>query len=337
LIKPTHIAVDGMGGDFGPRVVVPAIAEALRRHSDLFIHLVGHKGQLGQVISEQKQQLDYTRLKIIHVQNSIAMSDSPAAALRSSLETSMRTSLTLLSENSVSAVVSAGNTGVLMALSRQLVGMCKGIRRPAICSAIPSRNAKNSYLMDLGANTDCTPFQLYQFAQMGIALVKALEEEVMPRVALLNIGTEGNKGNELVKAAAKIIASDAKLNYVGFIEGTEIHNGAAEVIVSDGFSGNIALKVSEGTANYIGEQIKQVFQKGLVSRIAGFIAIPFLKQLWRDIDPRGYNGAFFLGLEGIVVKSHGNSTAFGFLAAIEEAKRSVDKNMISLIKQELDS
>lgn len=333
--QATHIAVDAMGGDFGPRVVVPAAIEALRLHPDLHIHLVGHIDQLRAWLPENTQTSLIERLILVDAAEVVSMDDKPASILRAGADTSMKRALDMLAERQVSAVVSAGNTGALVALSRHCLGMCPGIQRPAICSAFPSASNGSSYLLDMGANTDCQPGDLHQFALMGVALAKALDGVTEPRVGLLNIGVEDNKGTELVRAAAQLAAEDPRINYVGYIEGSQLLEGRVEVLVADGFSGNVALKVIEGTARYIAELLHQSLQKSFVSRIITVMFKGLFSKFWRDIDPQGYNGAFFLGVEGIVVKSHGNSSPESFLVAIEEARNCVDRDMLSLIKQEL--
>lgn len=326
-----------MGGDLGPRVVVPAALEALRLHPHLHLYLIGQTDQLQPCLDDSDCGSELDRLKLIHTSEAVAMDDNPATVLRAGADTSMKHALEMLSQGRVSGVVSAGNTGALVALSRHCLGMCEGIDRAAICTVLPSYSSVNSYLLDLGANIECKAGNLHQFALMGTALVKALHGIAKPRVGLLNIGLEDNKGSELVKSTAQLLRDDGRLNYAGYIEGSQLLEGRVDVLVSDGFVGNIALKVSEGTARYIADMMRKRLTDGLFARALGWLFGGFLRRFWRDIDPRGYNGGFFLGVDGVVVKSHGNSNADSFLAAIEQARICVDRNMLSLIKQELSN
>ena len=324
-----------MGGDLGPRVVILAAMEALRLHSNLYLYLVGHSGQLQLCLNDISCLSKVERLKLIHASDVVKMDDNPSTVLRARANTSMKLSLEMLSEGRVSAIVSAGNTGALVALSRHYLGMCDGIHRPAICSALPSESLVNSYLLDLGANIDCDASNFHQFALMGTVLVKALHGIAKPHVGLLNIGVESNKGNAVVKDAAKLLNDDPRINYSGYIEGNQLLQGCVDVLVTDGFTGNIALKVSEGTAQYIVDLIRSRLKGNIFMRTLAWLLRRYLNAFWLDIDPRNYNGGFFLGVNGVVVKSHGDSNEKGFLVAIEQAKTCVDREMISQIKEEL--
>jgi glycerol-3-phosphate acyltransferase PlsX len=249
--------------------------------------------------------------------------------MRQKHQSSMRIALDLLAEQQVDAVVSAGNTGALMAMGLLVLKTLPGIDRPAIAASVPTRSGQ-CLLLDLGANVDCDANQLQQFARMGSALV-AVEGVNKPRVALLNIGVESNKGNDLVKAAAELLSRDAHIDYCGFVEGDTLFRGTADVVVCDGFAGNIALKVCEGAASLIAKKLKQHFSRTIFTRIAAIFALPVLRALYRELDPQQYNGACLLGLRGVVVKSHGNSSITGFESAITRAVNAVENNLLDAI------
>lgn len=243
----------------------------------------------------------------------------------------MRVAIDLLHQGQVDAVVSAGNTGALMAIGCVVLKTLPGIDRPAICSAIPSA-AGFCHLLDLGANAATSAEQLYQFALLGSALASAVDGCERPRVALLNMGVEAGKGNDQVKMAAALMEADRHINYIGFLEGDKLFSGDADVVVADGFVGNVALKVCEGTANYIAQALREAFSRNLVSRLAGIIALPVLRKLYHRLDPQRYSGASFLGLRGIVVKSHGHSSVESFYHAILHARSEVSENMLARIE-----
>ena len=254
-------------------------------------------------------------------------------ALRQKTQSSMRVAIDLLAQHQVDAVVSAGNTGALMAMGLLVLKTLPGIERPAICTAMPTQ-VGHCLLLDLGANTDCSAAQLQQFALLGSALAQT-EGIANPRIALLNIGVESGKGNEQVKQAAEFLLHDPRLNYCGFIEGDTLFRGDADVVVCDGFVGNIALKISEGTAHLIAAKMRHQFFKNTWTKLSGWIARPVLNGLYREMDPQQYNGACLLGLQGIVFKSHGNSTVAGFENTITRAINAVEKNLTDLISQQL--
>lgn len=262
------------------------------------------------------------------------MSDRPARALRGKTDSTMRRALDLLAAGEVQGVVSAGNTGALMAMAASVVATLPGIERPAFCSPLPGRHGP-SYLLDLGANLDCSADQLHQFASMGSALAASMEGLASPRVALLNVGAEENKGTATIRAAADAIGADPRLNYVGFIEGDQLLGGAADVVVCDGFAGNVALKVCEGTAQYIGERLQQQFTGTPLRRLLGMAVKPLLTALYAELDPRRYNGASLLGLGGVVVKSHGNSTPAAFERAIARTVTAVQQDLPGRISRQL--
>ena len=325
-----RIAIDCMGGDIGLRVSLPAAVKALSLFSDLDLTLVGDQSAIESLLD----RADIGRFTIVHAPDVVSMSDKPSVALRKKKHSSMRIAIDLLQRGDIDAVVSAGNTGALMAIGCYVLKTLPGIDRPAICSTVPSANG-HCHLLDLGANVDSCAEHLHQFAIMGAALSSAVDGIEKPRIALLNIGAEEIKGNEQVKLAAKLIEADAQLNYVGSVEGDDIFSGVADVIVCDGFVGNVALKVCEGTAAHILTVMKEYSRKNVLTFLASILALPLLKSLYKKLDPRQYNGASFLGLQGVIVKSHGNSTAESFVLAIAQARSEVECNMMSLIDHRL--
>src|SRR3990167_6268754 len=307
-----------MGGDFGPRSIVQASLACLSATPSLHLTLVGQPSLLEELLSGQSA-VDRSRLSIAPASEVIAMDEKPAQALRGKPDSSMRVALELLRDGKVQACVSAGNTGALMALSRFVLKTLPGIDRPAMVAAIPTQ-VGCCHLLDLGANVDCSAEQLYQFAVMGAVAAEALGV-VRPRVALLNVGTEEVKGNQQVKLAASLLQQAGGLNYIGFIEGDGLYRGDADVVVCDGFVGNILLKSSEGLATMIAARIELLFRRNLVSRLAGLVAMPVLRRLRAELAPAQHNGASLLGLQGIVVKSHGSAGGGGFKSALPRAVR----------------
>ena len=314
--RVTTIALDAMGGDHGPSIVVPAALSALRENSDLRLILVGRSEVLeaelkqhGGAVSEQ--------LTIHHASEVVGMGDLPSVALRNRKDSSMRVAINLVKSGEADACVSAGNTGALMATARFVLKMLPGVDRPAIITALPTVTG-HTHVLDLGANVDSSAENLFEFAVMGSVLVSAIDGIERPTVGLLNIGEEEIKGNERVKEAARLLAA-SDLNYVGYVEGDGIYLGGADVIVCDGFVGNVALKSSEGVAKMITRFMRQGFQRNLVTRLAGLVALPVLRTLRDRIDPRKYNGASLVGLQGIVIKSHGGADSIAFANAIRVA------------------
>lgn len=313
-----------MGGDLGPRCIVPASIACLAEFPSLQMVLVGQTSLLEDLIAGIPV-VDRSRLKIEHAAEVIGMDERPAQALRGKPDSSMRIALELVRDGRANACVSAGNSGALMALSRHLLKTLPGIERPAMISAIPAVNGF-CHLLDLGANVDCTAEQLYQFAVMGSVAVEALGV-VNPRVALLNVGTEEIKGNQQVKLAATMLQQSAGLNYIGYVEGDGLYRGEADVVVCDGFVGNILLKSSEGLAAMIADRVEAIFSESLGSRVVGGLALPFLKRLHKDLAPETHNGASLLGLQGIVIKSHGAADEESFQSAIRLALAEVQENL----------
>ncbi len=326
------VALDAMSGDHGYTTVVPAAGVALDRHPELCLTLVGDQALLEAEVKKQGLALNQ-RLQIRHASQVVEMHELPSRALRGKKDSSMRVALDLVKKGSAAAVVSAGNTGALMATARFVLKTLPGIDRPAIISAMPSVNG-HTHVLDLGANTECSPEHLFQFAVMGSVLVTAIHGIERPRVGLLNIGEEEIKGNEQIKEAAKLLSA-SKLNYAGFVEGNDIYLGDVDVVVCDGFVGNVALKASEGMAKLIGQFLKEEFTKNWVSKLAALSAMPVLNAFKDRADPRHYNGASLLGLNGIVIKSHGSADAVSFASAIRVALIEVEKSVPSRIGHRL--
>lgn len=330
------VAVDAMGGDHGPSVVVPAALEALSVRDDLELVLVGAQEAIGQELDRHPGGTDNRdRLRVRHASQRVEMDEPPGLALRTKKDSSMRVAIDMVKHGEAQACVSAGNTGALMATARFVLKTLPGIDRPAIIAALPTM-AGHTHVLDLGANVDSGPEQLLQFGVMGSVLVSAVDSNASPSVALLNIGEEPIKGNEKVKETARLFA-ESDVNYVGFVEGDDIYKGRVDVVVCDGFVGNVALKTSEGVAQMIAHYLRQEFSRNLLTRLAGLAALPVLRALRARIDPRRYNGASFLGLRGIVVKSHGGADAFAFRQAVLEAAKEVEKNVPRRISDHLDA
>ena len=328
-----RIAIDAMGGDIGPAVTVPAALRSLERHADLEIVLVGRDSNIKHYLDALPAQ-SRRRVSLCHCDQVVEMADKPAHALRNKKESSMRLAIELVKGGEVSACVSAGNTGALMAMGCYVLKTSPGIDRPAISVALPTREG-HSYLLDLGANVDSRSEHLYQFALMGSHLSRALDGVPRPRVALLNIGEEEIKGNEQVKLAAQLIGGDDQLNYAGFVEADRLFDGDCDVIVCDGFVGNVALKAAEGTAKLITFKGLRMVQESFFARLLFLLAKPALKRVLHEVDPEVYNGAFFLGLQGVVVKSHGSASVDAFHRAIEKAVVAVENQMVQHLDQSL--
>lgn len=329
----TTVALDAMGGDHGPPVVVPASLEALSRWDSLRLILVGNQEHLRAELKAAGIR-DHERLEIRHASEQVGMDEEPAQALRKKKDSSMRVAINLVQSGEAGACVSAGNTGALMATAKFVLKTLPGISRPAIATALPTTRG-HTHMLDLGANVDATAEQLVQFAVMGSVLVNAVDDNPRPTVGLLNIGSEAIKGNERVKTAARLLKT-VDINYVGYIEGDGIYGGAVDVVVCDGFVGNVALKTSEGVAHMISHYLKREFSKNVFTRVAGLVAMPALKALGRRMDPRRYNGASLLGLKGTVIKSHGGADSFAYSHAIHEALREIQQDVPRRICERLD-
>ena len=319
------IAIDAMGGDHGTHVTIPAAVQYLRKNPNDTIILVG----LTEAIEKELRTVKASagpNLCIHAASEIVGMDESPQSAMRNKKNSSMRVAINLVKEGEASACVSAGNTGALMATARYVLKTLPGIDRPAIASYLPT-NKGQVCMLDLGANTDCNAEHLLQFAIMGSTLVSALEHKPNPSVGLLNIGSEDIKGNEVVKQAAELLR-ESDLNFYGNVEGNDIFKGTTDVVVCDGFVGNVALKTTEGLAQMLGGFLREEFGRNLLTKLAGLIAMPVLKAFKRRVDHRRYNGASLLGLKGIVVKSHGSADDFAFLCAIERAAEEARGGML---------
>jgi len=328
------IALDAMGGDVGCDVVVPAAMLALDQHPDADFLLVGDAGTLQQELT-RAGGAGNPRLAVRHASQRVDMDELPSHALRNKKDSSMRVAINLVKEGAAHACVSAGNTGALMATARFVLKMLPGIDRPAICTALPTQKT-HTWMLDLGANVDCAAEHLFQFALMGSVLAQSVDGTERPAIGVLNIGAEEIKGNEQVKRAAKLIA-DSHLNYAGFAEGDDIYKGEFDVIVCDGFIGNIALKTSEGVAKMIASFIRQEFTRNIFTRLSALVAVPVLRAFRRRIDPRRYNGASLLGLNGIVIKSHGGADVLAFANAIKVAVLAAREQVPERIRIQLDA
>jgi len=321
-----RIAIDCMGGDHGPSVTVPAALRFLDDHPAASLILVGREEALQPLLSNRSGN---SRLRVVHATEIVEMDESPALALRNKKDSSMRVAINLVKNGEADACVSAGNTGALMAMSRFVLKMLPGIERPAICAPLPTAKG-HTHMLDLGANVDCAPEHLLQFGIMGAMLVSAMEHTDRPTVGILNIGEEEIKGNETVKAAADLLrASD--LNFIGNVEGDGIYKGDADVVVCDGFVGNVALKTSEGLAQMLGSSLRSEFKRNWLTKIVALIAISVLNNFKERFDHRRYNGAILLGLKGISVKSHGSADAFSFGFAIGRAYDAAENRVVERI------
>jgi glycerol-3-phosphate acyltransferase PlsX len=327
------IAIDVMGGDHGAKVTVPATLSFVKRNPDVNIILVGNQALIQQSLTHY-QALNHPQIIIQHATEVVEMDESPQSALKNKKDSSMRVAINLVKEGRAAACVSAGNTGALMATARFVLKTLAGIDRPAIAAALPNEKG-TTYMLDLGANADCTPEHLLQFAIMGAMLVNCVEHIDNPSVGLLNIGSEDIKGNEVVKRAAELLRN-SQLNFYGNVEGDDIYLGTTDVVVCDGFVGNVALKTSEGLAHMISAFLTREFKRNLFTKIAALMAMPVIKAFKKDLDPRRYNGASFLGLRGVVVKSHGGTDAFGFEYAIMKAVEEARNNIVEKISAQLD-
>lgn len=326
----TRIAIDCMGGDHGPSVTVPAAIRFLAEQSSVQLLLVGREEVLRPLLGAQA---DHPRLRVVHASEVVGMDESPSLALRNKKDSSMRVAINQVKSGDADACVSAGNTGALMAISRFVLKMLPGIDRPSLCAPLPTSRG-HTHLLDQGANVDCTAQQLLQFGVMGTALVAAMERKEKPTVGLLNIGEEDIKGNEVVKAAAELLRR-SDLNFVGNVEGDGIYRGCADVIVCDGFVGNVALKTSEGLAQMLAGSLRDEFKRNWLTRLAALFAISVLNRFKKRFDHRRYNGAILLGLKGISVKSHGSADELAFGNAIRRAFDAAENRVLERIAAQM--
>ncbi|MFO1391379.1 MAG: phosphate acyltransferase PlsX [Agitococcus sp.] len=328
------IAVDAMGGDFGPRVTVPATLTILKKNAQLSIIFVGQQSQIQPYLVKQSPDV-LSRITVVHTEEMVLMDDKVAVALRQKRQSSMRLAINLVHEKQADACVSAGNTGALMAISRFVLKTHANIDRPAILAPLPTQKGQ-VYMLDLGANVDSEPQHLLQFALMGDVVARALAGINQPRIGLLNIGEEEIKGNEQIKQAHQLLKASS-LNYVGYIEGDDIFKDEADVVVCDGFVGNIALKTSEGVAKMMASFIKEEINKNWLNKLAGATAYPVWQGLKQKMNPSNYNGASLVGLTGIVIKSHGSADEKSFAQAVNVAIQAVEQNIPALIAANLNA
>ena len=324
-----------MGGDHGLSVVVPAALEALKEHDDIILTLVGDESKILDKLTVNKTK-PHERLLIHHASQQVEMGDPPALALRKKKDSSMRVAINLIKEGKVDAMVSAGNTGALMATARFVLKMLPGVDRPAICTIMPTTTG-HTHILDLGANVDCKAIHLYQFAVMGSILAESVAANgAAAKVGLLNVGQEAIKGNEQVKETNGLLEKAEGLNYIGYVEGDDIFHGDVDVVVCDGFVGNVTLKTAEGLARMLTQELKAEYKKNLFSKLVAMISLPILKSFGKRFDPRRYNGASLLGLQGTVIKSHGGMDSLGYANAISIARTEVISDVPSTIKHRLD-
>ncbi len=327
-----RVAIDCMGGDHGAHVTVPAAVNVLRGDPDVSFLLVGRQDALERELARHGSIPD-GRVSVRHASQEVEMDEAPASAMRGKKDSSMRVAINLVEQGEAAACVSAGNTGALMAISRFVLGMLPGIDRPAIATILPTLKG-HTYILDLGANVNCEPEHLLQFGLMCSELVRSVENRPRPTVGLLNVGAEDIKGNELVKGAAELMrASD--LNFHGYVEGDDIYKGTTDIVVCDGFVGNIALKTSEGLAQMLGTYLREEFNRNMFTQLIGLVASPVIGAFKKRVDHRRYNGASLLGLSGIVVKSHGSADAFGFEFAIRRAVEEARTGVLAHIAERM--
>ena len=325
------IAVDCMGGDYGPAVTLPACATFLASHPDARLLLVG----LPEALAKLPVAIDKTRIQVIAASEVVTMDDPLEVALRRKRDSSMRVAITQVKDGTAQAAVSAGNTGALMAIARFVLKTLDGIDRPAIASQLPNVTGGATTMLDLGANVDCSAEHLLQFAVMGSALVVAISGKESPTVGLLNIGEEAIKGNEVIKQAGALLraaAANGDLNFKGNVEGNDIFKGVVDLVVCDGFVGNVALKSSEGLASMVSTLIKQAFGRNILTKMAAVVAYPVLSAFKKRVDHRRYNGAALLGLRGLVFKSHGSADAFAFEQALARAYDAAHNQLLDNVR-----
>jgi glycerol-3-phosphate acyltransferase PlsX len=327
------IAIDCMGGDYGPKVTVPAAIDFARANADARLLLVGREADLRAVLNGAGIGPEFP-IEIRHASEIVGMDEPPAQAMRAKKNSSMRVAVDLVKSGDAQACVSAGNTGALMAISRFVLKMLPGIDRPAIASVLPTMNGRGTYVLDLGANVDCSARHLLEFSVMGAMLVSAVEHRERPSIGLLNVGEEEIKGNEVVKQAAELLRASS-LNFHGNVEGDDIYKGTTDVVVCDGFVGNVALKSSEGLARMLATFLREEFDRNLLTRFAALVAWPVLAGFKRRVDPGRYNGASLLGLRGVVVKSHGSADRQAFRCALDRAAEEVRNDVLGRISRQL--
>ncbi|ARG97481.1 phosphate acyltransferase PlsX [Legionella micdadei] len=332
-MKNITIAIDAMGGDHGLKIVIPACVRAARHNPDLKLLLVGDQNQVNAHLKKLGVAQN-NQFSVVHASEVVAMDELPSHAMRNKKDSSMRVAINLVKEGRAQACVSAGNTGALMATARFVLKTLPGIDRPAIIAELPTARGRTR-VIDLGANVDSCAEHLFQFAVMGSALIQAVDKKPKPKIGLLNIGVEEIKGNDQVKRTAHMLAECSLMNYVGYVEGDHFYSGDVDLVVCDGFVGNVALKASEGLAKLMLSLLKESFSRNFLTKFAGLLALPALGHLKKRMDPARYNGASLLGLNGIVVKSHGGAGELAFQYAIEEAMLEVKNNVVDLVREQI--
>lgn len=323
-----------MGGDFGPRITVPATLDILRQYSFLRVVLLGDENEIGPHLTNIGD-IPSDQYQIHHCSEAVAMDEKPSFAVRNKRDSSLWQALKLVADGQANACVSAGNTGALVAMSLLQLKTLTGITRPAICTKVPTSKGY-TYLLDLGANIECSAEQLYQFGMMAsLAVMASAVGGKKPSVGLLNIGVEEIKGRQQILDAAELLSADPEIDYIGFVEGDDLFKGTADIVVCDGFSGNIALKASEGVATMLSGFLKEALSQNLRSKVAGLLAGPALESLQQRLDPAAYNGACLLGLRGVVVKSHGGASVEAFSRALSVAVNEAHRDLPTLIEERL--
>ena len=335
------IALDVMGGDQGPLVTIPSAIMAIKDLSNLHLILCGDETiittELARLNISQENLAQHPQLSIFPTTEVVAMDEKPAFALRTKKNSSMRKALDLVYEGKAQACVSAGNTGALFSMAHFVLKTLPGVERPALISSLPTHDDdKNVFMLDLGANVFCDSHVLYQFGVMGSVMASQVDCIDKPRIALLNMGEEAIKGSDHIKLAALELSENKDINYIGFIEGSDIFSNKADVIVCDGFVGNVALKTCEGVARLVYKKSKTLFQQNILVKLLSFIVKPSLKKMFKSMNPDQYNGASLIGLRGIVVKSHGNANSTAFFSAIMEAVKEVNRQVPEKIKSSLE-
>ena len=334
----TNIAIDAMGGDHGPSVTIPAALQFLGRSNERRVLLVGQpevlKTELKRIKALHWLDAADARLKIVAASEVVGMDEDIRSAIRNKKDSSMRVAIDSVKSGEAHACVSAGNTGALMGTAKFVLKTLPGIDRPAICAALPTRKGV-TYALDLGANAECTPEHLLQFAIMGAMLASAIEGKENPSVGLLNIGSEEIKGNENIRRAGELLRA-SHLNFYGNVEGTDIYNGTTDVVVCDGFIGNVMLKTSEGIAKMMGDFLKEEYTRNIFRKMAALASYAVINGFRKRVDHRRYNGAALLGLQGVVVKSHGSADAYSFHKALERAASEVEHGLLALIGAQLE-
>ena len=329
-----------MGGDHGPSSTIPAVIKALPLHKNIHFILFGDQALLDSEFSANTGQslLGYSeQISVVHCSENVEMNDKPAFILRNKKQSSMRKMLEIVAANEASACVSAGNTGALFALAYYLIKTHEGIDRPALVSALPSTQNQRVFLLDLGANVNCNADVLFQYAVMGSVLAQQVADVQRPRVALLNVGEEDIKGNAQVKIADQMLSSAESINYIGYVEGDDLFENVADVVVTDGFTGNIAIKSTEGLAKFIFNEVKSYAKRDFFTRMLVKMSLPVLKRIYHKVNPDQYNGASLIGLRGTVIKSHGNASSEAFYYAIERAIQEAQSDVANKIKTSIET